>query len=271
MDRFLTKKRSADDEVEVIDQPAKKKAVAGDGAASSSEEAAAGGAGEPAARPIFIIAPGASGGDCKELAEVLSRLGTVRGVAKWAGNFPGQMPANVALLRAKIEEAAATLGGGGGEGAPPRRVVVVGHSFGCRVAVALMLQHADGTGPPLPEGFCGDRAVLESYPLYGPSAPSKGTDRVAPLRALPAGARLLFVSGAGDEFLQRGGPRGWRTGGPFGVAALQEVVDSLACRPTCAVLPVEGARHNSLKVAKKSQLAVEGRFVAAVKRFLAAE
>ena len=68
-----------------------------------------------------------------------------------------------------------------------------------------------------------------------------------------------------------GGPRGWRTGGPFGVAALQEVVDSLACRPTCAVLPVEGARHNSLKVAKKSQLAVEGRFVAAVKRFLAAE
>ena len=60
--------------------------------------------------------------------------------------------------------------------------------------------------------------------------------------------------------------------GPTGnTAASQRHGPRLVCRPTCAVLPVEGARHNSLKVAKKSQLAVEGRFVAAVKRFLAAE
>ena len=47
--------------------------------------------------------------------------------------------------------------------------------------------------------------MLESYPLYPPQPPKPATDRVLPLRTLPAGARLLFVSGKKDE--ARAAPR----------------------------------------------------------------
>ena len=267
MDKFLTKKRSADDEVEVIDQPAKE----GRGRRRRSvfeRGGCGGGRGRACSAPDLHHRSGASGGDCKELAEVLSRLGTVRGVAKWAGNFPGQMP-RTSRSCAPRSRRRRPRRRRRRRGRAPRRVVVVGHSFGCRVAVALMLQHADGTGPPLPEGFCGDRACSRAIRSWAERA-VEGTDRVARAARAARGRAAALRLGRGRRVPQRGGPRGWRTGGPR-VAALQEVVDSLACRPTCAVLPVEGARHNSLKVAKKSQLAVEGRFVAAVKRFLAAE
>ena len=132
--------------------------------AASSEEAAAGGAGEPAARPIFIIAPGASGGDCKELAEVLSRLGTVRGVAKWAGNFPGQMPANVALLRAKIEEALEARRGngatanGGADGSGPGDG---DHEDGAKALGDGAIALPPGTEAPLPIADPSDKRLVD--------------------------------------------------------------------------------------------------------------
>ena len=74
MDRFLVKK-SGDDS-----NPKKRSAENGDGDGSGDAKKQATGAAAAAAaspRPIFVIGPGASGGDCKELAELLGRLGTV--------------------------------------------------------------------------------------------------------------------------------------------------------------------------------------------------
>ena len=65
---------------------------------------------------------------------------------------------------------------------------------------------------------CYSTALLESYPLYGPDAPKKGTDRVAPLLKLPPATKLCFISGVRDEFLNR--TKSWRgTSEPISIKA----------------------------------------------------
>ena len=56
-------------------------------------------------RPTFVVAPGASGGDCALLSAALGTLGRTRTIAgcKWAGNFPSQMGANVALVENLVD------------------------------------------------------------------------------------------------------------------------------------------------------------------------
>ncbi|KAJ1460128.1 hypothetical protein M885DRAFT_585407 [Pelagophyceae sp. CCMP2097] len=200
-------------------------------------------------RPTFVIAPGASGGVCPDLREVLGRMGKVVGLTKWAGNFPSQMNANVALL----EKAALDARAGGDA------MVLVGHSFGCRVVAELMAKDASFTV-----------ALFESYPLYGPSVPKTAAlDRVAPLLRLRPEARVCFFSGARDEFLARAAPKGWRGAGePTGAAALHAVVARMPCAAGATVFSIDGAGHDALKVAKSKVLNVQGQLLRAVEALI---
>lgn len=223
MDKFLTKRTRSETggEEKAEDSPTKK-------SKKTSTQ-----------KYLFVIGPGAGGGDSAELTEVLSTLGRTVGVKKWVGNFPAQMPANVALL----EEAAS------GAQKKGETVVFCGHSFGCRVVAAILKERA------VP-------AVLESYPLFGPSKPkNKGTDRVAPLKEIPSDRRILFVNGTKDPFLARD----WQEG-PKGIDALRAVLDDAPFASTCVA--VDGAGHNVLKVAKSKQLANRGILRSAVQAYL---
>jgi len=189
---------------------------------------------------VFVYAPGAGGGDNGPLNEVLGTLGRTLALKKWVGNFPSQMNANLELLKetakgAKKEET----------------LVYVGHSFGCRV----IAEHLKTTNAP---------AIFESYPLFGPSKPKNaGTDRVLPLKALPSDRKVLFVNGSKDPFLNRD----WlEPKAPRGIAAMEAVLAEADF--TSTLLPVEGATHNTLKVAKKKQLANAGALRAAIVSYL---
>lgn len=220
MDRFIVKRKAEDDHEP---SPSSKKTKAA---------------------YSFVVAPGASGGDCADLVELLSSLGSVTSVKKWVGNFPSQMRANVELLA----EAAAKAKAASSEAL----VVLVGHSFGCRVICELLATD---------ETFRG--AILESYPLYGPTEPKPATDRAVTLRKLPD-VPVLFVSGQKDQFLNRT----WlKDDAPRGVAALRAVLQESKCKST--VLAVEAAGHNALKVAKSRRLAVAGTVRSAIVKHLA--
>lgn len=207
-------------------------------------------------RPTFVVAPGASGGDCALLSAALGTLGRTCTIAggKWAGNFPSQMGANVALVEAAASRAAAD--------APDAPVVLVGHSFGCRVVAALLVKHA--AARDLPANVVLDGAVLESYPLYGDSPPKPTTDRAAAARALPAEAKVLFLSGANDPFLNR--TNKWRDAtAPIGAAALDAVLADAPCRANCTVVAIDGAGHNALKASKAKQETARRTAIAALK------
>ena len=223
MDKFLVKKkRKSDDEKKEESSSPKKKTKA-----------------KEKKNYVFLVCPGAGGGDCKDLVEVLQTLGRTQSVKKWVGNFPSQMKGNVELLRST---------------AAPKKdevLVYVGHSFGCRV---------------IAEGLKDDAvpAILESYPLFGPSKPkNSGTDRVAPLKAIPKGRFVLAVSGTKDPFLDRD----WLDKkAPTGTPALQAVLDESPC--TSRLVTVDGAGHNTLKVAKSKQLTNRGILRDAIASFL---
>lgn len=184
---------------------------------------------------VFVVAPGASGGDCPALVEVLSSLGKTVTIKKWVGNFPSQMKQNVELLRTTAT-------------AQKGKVVLVGHSFGCRVIVALLREETY-------------EAVLESYPLYGPSKPKNaGTDRVAPLKTLKG--RVLFFVGDNDPFYRRD----WHDGAT-GPDALFEVLKDCPLVDATTVV-VEGAGHNVLKVAKKNEMRVRGTVRTSIQNYL---
>lgn len=189
---------------------------------------------------VFVVAPGASGGDCAGLVEVLSGLGKTVAVKKWVGNFPSQMKQNVELLKTTARDAAKN-----GE------VVLVGHSFGCRVIVALLEEESYPT-------------VLESYPLFGPSKPkNKGTDRVLPLKTLKG--RVLFLVGDNDPFYHRD----WLDkDAPRGPDALRAVLDECPAVDASLVV-IENAGHNVLKVAKKRELQVRGTVYSSIQSHLA--
>ena len=149
-------------------------------------------------RPTFVVCPGAGGGDCAALTQALATFGKTTTIAngKWAGNFPSQMGANVQLVVDAARRAAA-------DGAP---VILVGHSFGCRVVAELLTSEAipkPSGVQRLPANVITSGAVLESFPLYGPSPPKPSTDREVSIRNLPSGSKILFLSGAKDEFLDR--------------------------------------------------------------------
>ena len=80
MDKFLSKKRSAEPSADEAatgpagaEPSAKRAATTAAGAAGASTEADDGATAAP--RPFFVIAPGASGGDARELVAVLGTSG----------------------------------------------------------------------------------------------------------------------------------------------------------------------------------------------------
>mmetsp|Transcript_8179 Transcript_8179/g.25247 ORF Transcript_8179/g.25247 Transcript_8179/m.25247 type:complete len:218 (-) Transcript_8179:1250-1903(-) len=154
----------------------------------------------------FVLAPG-SGNGTGGLEEVLSTFGTVVAVDRWAGTRPSDTEANVVLLRSLLTKDA----------------VLVGYSYGCCV-VALLLTHE----PALARRV----SIFCAYPLYEPRPPRDWGGPASVLRKLPAHARLLFLSGDGDEWLaRRWQPR------PHGPDALRAVL------PRATVVPVHGAGH----------------------------
>lgn len=211
-------------------------------------------------KPTFIVCPGASGGDCDLLTSALGTLGRTCTIAgrKWVGNFPSQMSSNVSLVEDAAREAAADSEG---------PVVLVGHSFGCRVIAALLVKHAKERS--LPERVVLGGAVLESYPLYGDSAPKPTTDRAAQIRALPEECQVLFLSGANDPFLDR--RKKWRGAeAPAGKAALTQVLADAPCSSNSTVVVIDGAGHNAFKATKTKQDAARRASIAAIKAHLGA-
>ena len=207
-------------------------------------------------RPTFVVCPGAGGGDCAALTQALATFGKTTTIAngKWAGNFPSQMGANVQLVVDAARRAAA-------DGAP---VILVGHSFGCRVVAELLTSEAvpkPSGVQRLPSNVITSGAVLESFPLYGPSPPKPSTDREVSIRNLPSQSKILFLSGAKDEFLDRS--KQWRSGQPVGEAALRAVLQQSQCDAT--VVMVDSARHAAFKVAKAKSDTVRRSNIAAIK------
>jgi len=199
----------------------------------------------------FVIAGGTSGaGFCYELKEALGRLGHATEVTKWAGHYSAHMNANVALLEKCATEAANV--------SEDAAVVIVGNSFGCRVVAEFLARRGDpkraAKAAPLHPNIVADGAVLASFPLYGPAAPrdAKG-DRREVLTRIPATAKLLFVSGEKDEFLDRtqGGTAWRRETAPRGVAALRAVAADLPCAENVTVVGIENTGHNALKAGRK--------------------
>lgn len=215
--------------------PAKRKADAVAAASPAKRPAADG-----AVQPIFLVAPGAGGGQApREIVSALSALGSVHhvfpGGGRWPSIFPNAISQNVALVEARLREVAQGARAG-------QRVFLVGHSFGTRVMCALVRTR----GADLPPATVAERVLLFGYPLFAPKPVKEGsaTCRVKPLEQLPSTLRLLFVSGANDEFLHRSD---WRPAGPFGRAALTAVVQRLQCAPRAEVVTIEGAGHNALQ------------------------
>lgn len=262
--------------------------------------------------PVFVICPGASSKEPTELREALtsSMLSTIMGypssadtrvVSKWKGIHPSRMRANVQLL---LDLCHAT-----GREFPNRPIYLVGHSFGTRVIIALLTkvhkqqERSDETeGPPpkarnsvdevtddtdnddcdsvllIPTMLDIHRAILESYPLYGPRPPTASTDRVKPLMECPVNLCCLFFSGQKDEFLDR--RKDWRRDGDrkgtvsdydgvkFGGEALQEVVAKMPNVQYCTIVIVENGKHNALKASKTDQADVIMRFQTSVAQFL---
>jgi dienelactone hydrolase len=210
----------------------------------------------PKVRPTFVVCPGAGGGDCAPLTQALATFGKTCTIdrGRWAGNFPSQMGANVQLVVDAARRAST-------DGAP---VILVGHSFGCRVVADLLKSEAVPTPSGiqrLPANVVTSGAILESYPLYGTSPPKPATDREAALRSLPPKCRVLFLSGAKDEFLDRA--RQWRSGQSVGEAALKAVLAESPCDAT--IVMVAGARHSAFKVAKATSDTVRRTNIATLK------
>jgi len=209
-------------------------------------------------RPVFVVAPGAGGGDCAQLTSALATMGRCVPIGhggRWMGNSPKNLDANVELVEAAAQKAADVADAG--------PVILVGHSFGCRVVAELLArQAADKT---LPDAVVVGGAILESYPLYGPKPPTEGTDRAAQIAALPSGSKVLFVSGSKDEFLDRStGKDAWRgADDATGPAALEAVVAEASCAATFEF--VQGAKHNAFSAPKSSQDSSRRAIIAAIK------
>ena len=215
-------------------------------------------------KAVFIICPGASSKLPTELKDALKPLGLTRVLPKWKGIMPSHVDANINLVLELCRTTADEL--------PDRKIVLVGHSFGTRVIVTLLTKIRDGQlAESIPDSLQLDRAILESYPLYGPSKPKPTTDRAVTLETAPDNLRCLFFSGEKDEFLDR--RKNWRNDANdnIGGAALKEVVARMPSSDLCTVVLVPEGKHNALKVSKSNQQIVTKRFQNAVKDLLGDE
>eukprot|EP00934_Nitzschia_sp_Nitz4_P004352 Nitzschia sp. Nitz4//scaffold193_size40683//30240//31007//NITZ4_007503-RA/size40683-processed-gene-0.13-mRNA-1//1//CDS//3329540291//4342//frame0 len=208
---------------------------------------------------VFVVCPGASSKEPKELNNALQQLGSTIVLPKWKGIMPNHVKANIDLVLETCQEAA--------EKYPEKSIILAGHSFGTRIIVILLTNIDNGTVDELPKSLVTDVAILESYPLYGPTPPKPTTDRAATLEKAPHNLRCLFFSGEKDEFLDR--CKAWRgSKANLGEAALREVVDKMACSQSAKVVIVPNGKHNALKASKSNQYDVTSSFLDAVRSML---
>ena len=96
---------------------------------------------------------------------------------------------------------------------------IMGASFGCRVAAAVVSEHITATVPSL---------LLIGYPAYGPPKENgKGNDsRLDALMKLPPTTQVMFSSGEKCEFINKHVPDGHARGQ---VLFEDEIIPSLQC------------------------------------------
>ena len=200
------------------------------------------GGSEPAQKPILVVLPGASGALARDFAdELIPALRLifdvrVRPEGKWQGWDPSKNArAVVAQMCPKEPDAPAWF--------------VMGASFGNRVAAAVVSEKLTLVTPTL---------IFTGFPLYG----DKGTDeRLNSLRALPASARVLCISGEKDDYITKNVP----AGKPHGQALWDEVAPSLACGMT--VHMVAKGTHGCFPSAKGQKKDACAQMVSWIRKF----
>jgi hypothetical protein len=195
------------------------------------------------ARPIFVCATGARGG--KPRQAILGPLGT-----QFNFEFAGQpnltsRKAEQKFVQQFVDAALRAVRQFGSR----RSVYLVGQSFGSRAAVHVLCR--EDMRKQLPPEVCGVLAM--GYPLVHASQ-----HRERKLMELPPDARVLFLSGTADHFMD------------FGL--LREYIATSPAAAGLEVCEVMGANHSVEGVPKKhgGQAQADEHMRRAIERFLAA-
>jgi hypothetical protein len=178
-------------------------------------------------KPILVVFPGASGKLAKDVEDLLiPRLREMFDVRVRSGSW------NTGNVKAAGNTSAACSLGPQGPPSSAPAWYIMGASFGCRVAAAVVSEQVTATPPSL---------ILTGYPAYGP----KHDSRLGALTELPETARVMFISGDKDEFIDKQVPAGH----PKGQALFEdEIIPSLQC--SAQVHMVGGAGHTTVPSAK---------------------
>lgn len=165
-------------------------------------------------KPMLLVLPGASGKLARDVEEqLLPRLRELFDVHVRTESW------NVGNVKATGNTAFAAKVGPQEKGAPDW--YIMGASFGCRVAAAVVSEEVSATPPSL---------ILHGYPAYGPpkkgQPPSEENSRLDALKELPETARVMFISGDRDEYIRKHVP----DGRPQGQALFEnQIIPSLKC------------------------------------------
>lgn len=196
------------------------------------------------AQPIFVCATGARGG--KPRHAVLAPLGTL---------FHFEFVGTPNLTSRKTEQkfvqqlvdAVATAVHQHGPGRP---VYIVGHSFGSRVAVHLLCR--EDMQQQLPPDVAG--VIAMGYPLVHSSQ-----HRDQKLMELPSNARVLFLSGTADNFMD--------------FALLRDALAASPAAEGLSVHSVPGAGHSMAGVPKSlgGQADADEQMRAAIRTFISTD
>ena len=149
-------------------------------------------------KPILVVLPGARGKLAIDVEDMLiPRLREMFDVRIRSG------PWNTGDVKATNNISSAASLGPQEEGASAW--YIMGASFGCRVAAAVVSEHITATVPSL---------LLIGYPAYGPPKENgKGNDsRLDALMKLPPTTRVMFISGEKCEFINKHVPDGHARG-----------------------------------------------------------
>eukprot|EP00937_MAST-01D_sp_MAST-1D-sp2_P005118 g5118.t1 len=134
---------------------------------------------------------------------------------------------------------------------------VLGCSFGARVACSIVADELTPVAPGL---------ILCGYPMYAaPPKAKKSADskeikpkvkdieqieaRITLIQQLPASAKVLAISGAKDEYLNKNAP----AGAPQGAEPLwSRVLDGMACRENASVHVIDKGTHGCYEPGKSA-------------------